>query len=170
MKSAIPSAVSVLRLAAVPPLAAGTALGRPSWAIAALGYACVTDLVDGYLARRLGAVSSLGAYVDVTADFLVVLAGFAGFAWRGVYPWWMPFIIVLMFAQFIVTSQIGRPVYDPVGKYYGALLFVGIGVTLLLPDLAVHELVLAIVVGCTLVSLITRVRYLTASPRAARTT
>jgi CDP-diacylglycerol--glycerol-3-phosphate 3-phosphatidyltransferase/cardiolipin synthase len=132
-----------------------------------LAFACATDVADGYLARRLGAVSSRGAYLDVTADFLVVLAGFAGFAARGVYPWWLPWIIVLMFAQFIVTSRAGRPVYDPVGKYYGALLFLGIGLTALLEDAAVHELVLAGIVGCTLVSLFTRVRWL-AVTRAAR--
>ena len=168
MKAAIPSTLSVLRGAAAPPLVAGIVLDRPSWAVAALGYACVTDLADGYLARRLGVVSSLGAYCDVTADFAVVLAGFTAFAWRGVYPWWTVLMIGLMFAQFVVTSRVGRPVYDPVGKYYGALLFGAIGATVLLPDSAVYEAVLAGLVACTLASVITRTRHLGAQRRASR--
>lgn len=167
MNAATPTVISVLRVAAAPALVAGIVYQRPSWAIAALGYACVTDVADGYLARRFGVVSSLGAYCDVTADFVVVLAGFAAFAWQGVYPWWSVLIIVLMFVQFLVTSRVGRPVYDPVGKYYGALLFAAIGMTLLLQDAAVYETVLAAVVGSTLASVMTRAWHLTARTRAS---
>ena len=37
-----------------------------------LGFAALTDLVDGYLARRLGQTSALGAFLDPVADKLMV--------------------------------------------------------------------------------------------------
>ncbi len=47
-----------------------------SWARLAcalvFGLAALTDLVDGYLARRLGQTSSLGAFLDPVADKLMV--------------------------------------------------------------------------------------------------
>ena len=36
------------------------------------GFAALTDLVDGYLARRLGQTSALGAFLDPVADKLMV--------------------------------------------------------------------------------------------------
>ena len=43
---------------------------------------------------------------------------------------WILFAIVFSFGQFIVTNiYMKRTVYDPIGKYYGSLLFGGIGLT-----------------------------------------
>lgn len=156
MRRLIPSLLSALRAAAAPLLGYAILQDRWGWAVAAFAFACLTDAADGYLARRFRAVSSVGAYLDVTADFLVALAGFAAFARRGVYPAWTLLLMIIMFAQFLVTSGGGRPVYDPVGKYYGAFLFVAIGATLLLEDFAVHAAVVAGLVGLTLASLASR--------------
>ncbi|MBM0105679.1 CDP-diacylglycerol--glycerol-3-phosphate 3-phosphatidyltransferase [Steroidobacter sp. S1-65] len=47
-----------------------------SWAMAATGWvfilAAVTDSLDGYLARKLGQTSALGAFLDPVADKLMV--------------------------------------------------------------------------------------------------
>lgn len=160
MRRFIPSLLSALRAAGAPALGYAIVQDRRGWAVAIFAFACLTDAADGYLARRFRAVSPAGAYLDVTADFLVTLAGFAGFVWRGVYPGWTLVLMMVMFAQFLVTSGWGHPVYDPVGKYYGAFLFVAIGATLLLEDFAVHAAVLAGLVGLTLASLASRVIHL----------
>lgn len=93
-----------------------------------------SDLLDGYIARRLGASSNLGAYFDVTADFLVIMTTFVAFTVIGIYPFWLLAIITFMFAQFIVTSKSGRPIYDPIGRHYGTFLFAAIGLTLAFPS------------------------------------
>ena len=38
--------------------------------------ACLTDALDGYLARKLGEKTALGAYIDPIADKLLLLSGF----------------------------------------------------------------------------------------------
>jgi len=61
-----------------------------------------------------------------------------------------------MFGQFVLTSRRGRPIYDPVGKYYGVFLFCAVGVTLLLPYAAVRQALLVPILGFTVASLTSR--------------
>ena len=62
----LPSLVSFLRL----PLAVLFVylVNRPNWALATLVAAALTDVVDGYLARRLNQATATGAVVDGVFD------------------------------------------------------------------------------------------------------
>ncbi len=154
------SGIIAIRVAAAP-LFLYTFLNHlTTWAMGVFLLACLTDALDGLLARRLGASQFLGPYLDAAADFLLVLAAFSAFVMKGVYPFWTLLLIVSMFLQFILTSGLRRPVYDPVGKYYGAFLFAAIGVTLALPDFAVCYAVLVSLLGLTFASLVSRVLFL----------
>lgn len=82
-----------------------------------------TDFLDGYLARKLDASSRFGAYFDVTTDFIFVLSLFAAFIPKGFCTDWVLFIMAAEFVGFILTSLYFTKIYDPVGKYYGSLLF-----------------------------------------------
>ena len=68
----VPNAVTIVRLAALP-LFLYLLFGRDDRAGAAyvLGAIGATDWLDGYLARRLGQVSTFGKVLDPTADRLV---------------------------------------------------------------------------------------------------
>lgn len=126
------------------------------WAIGLWLFACVTDAADGYVARHTQSTSNFGAYLDVTADFVFIFAAFTAFVQMGIYPGWLLLIVGGMFGQFLLTSKQRRLVYDPIGKYYGAILFVAIGVTLLLPDFAVQYTVLISIICLTGASLLSR--------------
>lgn len=86
----IPNVISIIRLAGVPlflwlilvPEADG-------WALAVLMISGVSDFLDGYLARRLGQTSRLGAVLDPVADRLYILSTVIGLAARDVIPWWL---------------------------------------------------------------------------------
>jgi phosphatidylglycerophosphate synthase len=152
----IPCVVTGLRVAVAPLFAYTVSNGQVTSAFGLLLFAAFTDVLDGYLARKLGACSIFGAYFDATADFLFVLIAFGAFVMQGLYPAWTVLVIGGMFLQFVLTSRLGRPTYDPVGKYYGVFLFVVTGVTLILPRPVVCDVMLVGIVGLTGVSIVSR--------------
>ncbi len=52
-----------------------------------LALAAASDLLDGFLARRLGP-SRLGVFVDPVADRLFMACAFGVVAWSGLLHWW----------------------------------------------------------------------------------
>jgi len=160
VRLALPSLVSASRLPLAVPFFGAILAGRREAALAWLLAICVTDVADGVLARRLDARTDVGAYLDVGADFVVVTAGFAGLARAGALPWWILALVGAMFAQFVLSSTRRRPVYDPVGRYYGGLLFGVIAAALAVPDEGVWRVLALSVLGVTLASWISRLRFL----------
>ena len=123
--------------------------------------AVFTDALDGFLARKLdGASLFLGTYSDAVADFFLVLAVFSAFVSKGLYPFWVLLIIIGMFVQFVLTSRLARPVYDPIGKYYGVFLFGVAGVTQVLPRAIILQTVPVVILGFSIVVVISRVMFL----------
>jgi len=79
----------------------------PGWVAkaAALGgfvAACATDWWDGYLARRWGQVTPLGALLDPIADKVLVLGLFLAFVQLRLIPAWVVLIIALR--EFLITG------------------------------------------------------------------
>lgn len=81
-----PNLVSLLRV----PLAIAfpfVADSKPA-AITVLALAAATDVLDGQLARRLGAVTPLGAVIDPVADKLFALSAMGSLLALHRLPWW----------------------------------------------------------------------------------
>jgi len=100
-----PNAVTTVRLALIPvyvwllfstshQLAAGLLLG-------ALG---ITDWIDGYLARRLHQVTTLGKILDPVADRALVFTAVITVALYGAVPWW--FAIATLAREVVVTLAV----------------------------------------------------------------
>src|SRR5690348_10054312 len=56
--------------------------------------ASMTDLLDGYLARRYHLVSPLGIFLDLTADKVFVSAILVAYVQLGLVPAWIVVIII----------------------------------------------------------------------------
>ncbi len=65
--------------------------------------------------------------------------------------------MVISFTQFIITSMLGQKLYDPVGKYIGSALYIGIVLTVLFPVQAVFNFVQYAFSGFFLVSIASRI-------------
>ena len=64
------------------------------WAVGVFLVAAVTDLLDGYFARKRGQVTTLGILLDPIADKLLTSAAFISLVWLRYVPAWMVVIIV----------------------------------------------------------------------------
>jgi CDP-diacylglycerol--glycerol-3-phosphate 3-phosphatidyltransferase len=106
---------------------------RQGWgaALPALLIACAavaTDLLDGPLARRRGTAGPSGGAFDHTTDFLFVASGmFAGVA-GGAFPWVLPALVCVAFAQYVFDSYVvyrhGQLFRSRLGRLNGILYFV----------------------------------------------
>src|SRR5579863_4229057 len=74
---------------------------RGFWACIVFTLAAITDLLDGYLARKLGVVSVLGKFLDPLADKLIVMAALVWLVPMGRIP---PWVVVLLLAREISVT------------------------------------------------------------------
>jgi len=64
--------------------------------------ASLTDLYDGYHARKYGVETRLGAFLDPLADKLLITAAFLLYVWMGYLVLWM--VILVVVRDVVVTS------------------------------------------------------------------
>ena len=126
----VPSLVTALRLVAIPAIAALWLREMRPAAIGLYGLVVLSDALDGWLARRLGAVTRFGGFFDAITDIAAILFLLALLSWNGVVPVWVPIAPAVVAGVFLATSSRAAPRYDPIGKYYGTILFVVVGVLL----------------------------------------
>jgi cardiolipin synthase (CMP-forming) len=86
--------LTVLRILLVPVIVALLVYRKPGAALIVFGTAALTDLADGYVARRSGGGSRLGAFLDPMADKLLLVASFATLTYLRVLPPWIMIVVV----------------------------------------------------------------------------
>ena len=94
----LPNSLSLVRLACLPVIIFFLSYeGRLDSFLAALffGMAFVTDFLDGYLARRYGAVTLMGKILDPLADKILVIVTMIMLIAIGRIPAWMVMLIVV---------------------------------------------------------------------------
>jgi CDP-diacylglycerol--glycerol-3-phosphate 3-phosphatidyltransferase len=106
-------------------------------------FAALTDFFDGRLARRWKQTTSLGAFLDTTADKLLVSGVLIALVAVGRASAWVGFLIVgremLVFGLKGVASAAEGAVVTPsfLGKAKANLQFVAIVVAILRPDIVI---------------------------------
>jgi cardiolipin synthase len=91
----LPNFITLVRLAMVPLLA--WLLLRQNYGAAVVVFmaAAASDALDGFVARRYGLASALGATLDPIADKLAMFAATVLLAWQGELPLWLAIAIVV---------------------------------------------------------------------------
>lgn len=85
----LPNLLTMLRIALIPVVLWLVADGTPRsnfWAAMVYIGTALTDVIDGYLARRWGQISVLGKFLDPLADKLLVMATLVFLAYLGRLP------------------------------------------------------------------------------------
>jgi len=130
----IPTAISSIRIAVLPLFFYLYNSGNTAFCLVFFALAAATDLLDGYSARKLKVTSKFGGYYDATTDFALIIGIYLLFAAEGFYPIWLLILITASFAQFLATNRYAKKPYDPVGRYIGSALYIGIVLTLVSPE------------------------------------
>ena len=85
----IPNVITAIRILLVAPIAVALARHQLLTTIVLFGIAATSDLADGFLAKRFGWQSELGAVLDPAADKLLLATVFVTLAYLGLVPLWL---------------------------------------------------------------------------------
>jgi len=101
----LPNVLTFARIVAIPFFA--WLMDRPTpvrcfWACIVFTAAAITDVLDGYLARKLNVVSVLGKFLDPLADKLIVMAALVWLVPMGRIATWV--VVVLLAREISVTG------------------------------------------------------------------
>ncbi len=113
----LPNLITAARLALVPFVVWGIA--REAWGTAFLLFAVagLSDGIDGFLARRYGLASRLGAILDPLADKALMLAVLVSLTLSGLVPAWFPALLIARDTLIVVGAGLarlaGRPLETP---------------------------------------------------------
>ena len=178
MRWNLPNILTWLRIVAIP-LVVLLFYMPNSWADPAAGLlfaaASITDSLDGYLARRMGLTSRLGAFLDPVADKLIVAVTLVLLVSKN--PHW----IVVISAAVIIGREIAisalrewmaelgqrtKVAVSSFGKYKTILQMVGLSMMLYrnpLLGLPVYELGVALTILAAILTLMSMIMYLRAA-------
>jgi cardiolipin synthase len=89
-----PNLICLARIALIWPILALLAVHDYGWAAVCFFIAGVSDLADGFIAKRFGWTSELGKWLDPLADKCLLITVFVVAAWAGLVPRWLTAVVV----------------------------------------------------------------------------
>lgn len=103
----------------------------------------ISDVADGFLARKLKCTSDTGAILDIISDTLYTILSLTAFAYFKIIPAWFILIMLLKLIEFMITSKIIKEKrkdenimsFDKMGK-------MSVAIVMLLPGIFVFRCVI----------------------------
>lgn len=174
----IPNALTALRIVLIPAIVVLFYLPY-NWADMACGLmfalAGITDWIDGYLARRLGQVSPLGAFLDPVADKLIVAVALVLLVSRDPH-WYVTLAAAVIIGREIAISALRewmaaigarrKVAVSSLGKFKTILQVVGLSLMLFRQDflmLPIYDIGLTLTMLAAILTLWSMVAYLQAA-------
>jgi cardiolipin synthase len=90
----VPNIITITRLFLVPVIIWLIVADKPFTAFVVFLVAGLTDALDGFLARRFGWQTELGAYLDAIADKALLMSVYAALGFYGHLPAWLVILVV----------------------------------------------------------------------------
>ena len=133
----IPNLITLARILLVPVVVWAIASNRMFLAFLLFAAAGVSDAVDGFLAKRFGMASELGAYLDPLADKVLIVAIYVSLGIVDALPSWLVILVVsrdlLIVGGVMFSWLLGKPVGvkpHPVSKVNTAVQLLLVGLVL----------------------------------------
>ena len=120
--------LTVLRIVLIPVFVTLLVYRQPGWALAVFAFAAFTDLLDGWVARRQGMASRLGAFLDPMADKLLLTASFVTLTYLKTLPFWITAVVlsrdIILIVGALVVHMVGVRIYpEPTWVGKAAMFF-----------------------------------------------
>src|SRR3984893_8063795 len=109
----IPNIISAIRILLVAPIAVALANHQLATTIVLFGVAALSDAADGFLAKRYGWQSDLGAILDPAADKLLLATVFITLAYMKLVPLWLMAAAVARDAVIVLGALLYRFWFGP---------------------------------------------------------
>ena len=146
--------ITMLRVVLVPVFMILAYTGCLTAAFIVYVVACLSDFLDGYIARHYDQTSDFGKFADPLADKMLVVAALCYFADKGQMPGWI--VAIVVFREFAVSGlRLTAAVKDRViaaawsGKIKTACTMVGLGAMMLFPEITPVNTAVSIIILVT---------------------
>jgi cardiolipin synthase len=110
----IPNLITLARIILVPVVVWAIASGQLRLAFLLFLVAAVSDAVDGFLAKRFGMKTELGAYLDPLADKVLIVSIYVTLGVTTVIPLWIVILVVsrdfMIVGAILLSWVVDRPV------------------------------------------------------------
>jgi cardiolipin synthase (CMP-forming) len=110
----LPNLITLARILSVPVLVWAIAAGEWLFAFLLFLAAGISDMVDGFLAKRFGMTSELGAYLDPLADKVLIVSIYVALGISEAVPRWLVILVVsrdiMIIGAVILSWLVGKPV------------------------------------------------------------
>lgn len=147
----IPNILTLCRLVLIPVFLTASIDGHYTLAFAIFVGAALTDILDGFIARRMNQRSRIGAFLDPAADKIMMVSGYLYYTLRsGVsvrIPGWLMFtvfirdVLIVVFAYLLYTRvQVKKFPPSPAGKASTVLQAVTLAATIASNAFLAHQL------------------------------
>ena len=150
--------ITIARMVLIPVFLILAYAGCTWWALAVYIIACLSDTVDGYVARHCNQVTNFGKFMDPLADKMLLLAAMVYFVEVGLMPGWAVALVLLReFAvsglRMVAVEQQRVIAAAWSGKIKTTVTMIGLGVILVFGEIAVLRwIIIALVLLTTLYS------------------
>lgn len=94
--------ITVLRIVLIPFFLLLAYSGHRVGALIVYLIACISDFLDGYIARHCNQITNFGKFMDPLADKMLVLVSMCWFTENGQMPGWI--VAVVLFREFAVSG------------------------------------------------------------------
>jgi cardiolipin synthase len=107
--------LTVLRILLVPVFVTLLVYRKPGLAALVFAAAAITDILDGWVARRQRMQSRFGAFLDPLADKILLTASFVTLTWLKVLPFWITAVVLsrdfLLALGTLLIHMVGARIY-----------------------------------------------------------
>lgn len=161
----IPNILSAFRIGLVPVFAITYFSDSPSshgWALVIFIVAGITDVIDGYIARKYNLITKIGTVLDPLADKLMQLMAIICLSIDGLIPLWIMMVLIVQEIGMIIagvymyfrehSTVIPSNIF---GKGATVLFALAIFITILFPDSLGSLILVTLALGLKLMALYT---------------